>query len=145
MVAPVLVDPPAFAIYDVDFRVGHQVAGRGADGARQKRVVGIEPDEDLAARLKETAVRGVRRPLVLAGETADAVAVAGQNSRRFVGGSAIHYDDFDIGVVLGEDAFQGFREITRHIERRRNYGNQGKGGEIHSHAPLYQHWKKGPS
>ena len=114
--------------------MGVQVAGSGTDGAGKERVVGIEPDEDLAARLEKAAMRGVGRTLVLAGEAADTIAIGGQNSRGFVGRSAVDYDDLEIRVVLGEDAFERFRQVARHIERRRNDGNQGKGGGIHGHA-----------
>ena len=73
-------------------------------------------------------------PLSLPVKKADAIAMGGQNPGSFVGRSAVDYDDFEIGVILGEDARKGFRQVARHIEGRRNDGNQGEGGGIHGHT-----------
>ena len=75
--APVPVDPPGFAIRDVNFRVGGQVRGSGTDGAGEKRVVGVEPNENFTAGLEKTLVRGIGGPLVVASDGADAVSVTG--------------------------------------------------------------------
>ena len=95
--------------------MGLEVFGADAHGAVEVGIVGVQPREDLAPCLAETAMGCIRGSLVHAGQVAELSFVTAQHFLGSVGRTAIHHDVLDPRVVLGENAGDGFGKISPHV------------------------------
>lgn len=129
----VFVDPGGAAVHGGGIRIELERANGGGDGAGKEEIVGVQPGEDLAAGLGEAGADGIGSAAVLLRDPANASAVGAEEIDGAIGGAAVENGVFDMGVALGENAVDGLREEVRHVEGRRDDGDERPIGGGHLH------------
>ena len=109
----------------------------GLDGLR---VVVPEVANDLAASQRVAAIERFGLARVRLTQEAEALRgvafrIAGEHGGRLVGGAVVDYEDFEVRIILGEDAVDGARQPLGPVVGR-NHDRDGRGLGTSRHRRL---------
>jgi len=105
--ALVFVDEVCVAIEQVPIGMIAKVGDDGGDGAGLEHVVGIEPGEDIAARLAQPLIDGVALAGVAPGAPEEALTVAAENAGGVVARAAVKDKVLDARIILAQYTVDG--------------------------------------
>jgi len=114
------VDEIRVAINNIDSGMRLEVFHHLAKCARDIRVIGVEPAENVAAEAGEAFVERIGLAVIFLRDPLDAVAKGAENIDAAIGRAAVHHDVIHARPILRQHTFDRVTQKLRRIERRRD-------------------------